>query len=193
MDALFGIAVGIGLSAASGFRAFVPLLVTSLAARAGHLTLAPGMEWIASDAALVAFATAMILEVLAYFTPWVDNLLDTIATPVAVMAGTLVTAAVIPDLPPLLRWTVAILAGGGAAGVFQTSTVLLRLKSTMVTGGLANPVVAAGELIGALILSLLALVAPLVCVAIVVWTCVFVIRRASRVLRRPRATRQSPT
>lgn len=190
MNTLMGIAVGIGLSAASGFRAFVPLLVTSLAARTGHLTLAPGMEWIAADAALIAFATATILEVLAYFNPGVDNLLDTIATPVAVMAGTLVTAAVIPDLPPLVRWTVATLAGGGAAGVFQMSTVLVRLKSTLITAGLANPVVAAGELIGAFILSLIALLAPLISLAIVLWVCVFVIRRAGRGLRRPRATRQ---
>ncbi len=190
MNGLMGIAVGIGLSAASGFRAFVPLLVTSLAARTGYLTLAPGMEWIAADAALIAFATATILEVLAYFTPWVDNLLDTIATPVAVMAGTLVTAAVIPDLPPLVRWTVAVLAGGGAAGVFQMSTVLIRLKSTLLTAGLANSVVAVAELIGAFILSVLALVAPLGGVAIVGWVCVFVIRRAGGVLRRPRATRQ---
>jgi hypothetical protein len=192
MNALTGIAVGVGLSAASGFRAFVPLLVTSLAARAGFLRLAPGMEWIATDPALIAFATATILEVLAYFNPWVDKLLDTIATPIALIAGTVVTAAAVTDLPPLIRWTVAILAGGGAAGIFQMSTVLLRLKSTMTTAGLANPVVAAAELIGALVLSILALVAPRVCLAIVVWACAFVIRGAGHVLRRPRETGQGP-
>lgn len=191
MNTLLGIALGIGLSAASGFRAFVPLLVTSLAARMGHLTLAPGMEWIASDAALVTLATATILEVLAYFTPWLDNLLDTLATPVAIMAGTLVAAAVIPDLPPLVRWILAILAGGSTAGVIQASTVLLRLKSTAITGGLANPVVAAGELIGALALSLLALVAPVACLAIVVAIGALVIRSAGRFLHRAgRGSRQ---
>src|SRR5688572_4505830 len=104
MDTMLSLAIGLGLSAASGFRAFVPMLVMSLAARNGYLTLAPGMEWVASDAALAVLASATVAEILAYYVPWLDNLLDTLATPAAIVAGTLITASVITDLGPLLRW-----------------------------------------------------------------------------------------
>lgn len=179
-DTLMAIALGIGLSAASGFRAFVPLLVASLAARGGYLTLSPGMEWIATDAALAAFAIATGLEIAAYYTPWLDNLLDVIATPAAVLAGTVLMVAVLPDLPPALRWGLAIIAGGGAAGVIQLLTVLLRLKSTALTGGLGNPIVATGELIGALIVSLLSLLAPLFVLVLVAVLGVFTLRKSRR-------------
>ena len=183
---MLGVALGIGLSAASGFRAFVPLLFMSVAARAGYLTLSPGMEWIATDAALVAFAIATVLEILAYYTPWLDNLLDTIATPAAVAAGTVVTAAVLPDLPPFMRWALALIAGGGTAGVIQGATVLLRLKSTALTGGLGNPVVATGELIGAIILSVLSVLAPLLALVVVAALFLLVVRKVGQALRRRR-------
>jgi hypothetical protein len=184
MDIALGVAVGIGLSAAAGFRAFVPLLFMSIAARTGHLALAPGMEWISTDPALAALATATVLEVLAYYIPWLDHLLDTVATPAAVLAGVLATAAVTPDLPPLLRWAVAIVAGGGAAGLIQGTTVILRLASLALTGGLSNPVVATGELLGAITLALLALLAPLVALMLVAAILVFTLRRGGRFLRR---------
>jgi hypothetical protein len=183
MNPIVSIAAGLGLAAASGFRAFVPLLLMSLAARSGHLSLAPGMEWVASDAALLALATATIAEILAYYVPWLDNLLDVIATPAAVLAGVIATAAVTPDLPPLLRWVISILGGGATAGLVQASTVLLRLKSTAFTGGLANPVIATGELIGAIVVALLALLLPVIGLALVV-VLMFAIARKARALAR---------
>ena len=119
MDTLLSLGVGLGLSAACGFRAFVPLLAASVAAQAGYLTLAPGFEWIGTSQALYAFATATLLEVLAYSIPLLDNLLDAIATPVAVIAGVLASAAVFADLPPFFRWSLAIIAGGAAAGMVR--------------------------------------------------------------------------
>ena len=112
---LVALAVGIGLSASCGFRVFVPLLGLGLAARFGGLALAGGFEWMTSDAALVAFAAATTLEILAYYVPWMDNLLDTLATPTAVIAGIIASAAVFVDLPPLVRWSVAIIGGGSPA------------------------------------------------------------------------------
>ena len=146
MDALIGFFVGLALSAAVGFRVFVPLLLTGSAARLGYLELTTDMAWLASDAALVALATATVLEVSAYYVPWLDNLLDTVATPTAVVAGVIAWAAVTPELSPLLRWTLAVIAGGGAAGVVQSGTALLRLHSPAFTAGFGNPVVATGEL-----------------------------------------------
>jgi len=179
---LLGIVVGLALSTAAGLRVFVPLLLTGLAARLGYLTLTPSMSWIGSDAALVAFATATVLEVGAYYVPWLDNVLDTVATPAAITAGVISTAAVTPELSPLVRWTLAILAGGGAAGLVQMTTALLRLKSTTFTAGFGNSVVATGELVGSVVLSVLGLLAPLVAAVLVIALLVFLVRRLLRLL-----------
>ena len=161
MDALIGVFAGLALSAAVGFRVFVPLLLTGLAARLGYLELTRDMAWLGSDAALVALGTATVLEVSAYYVPWLDNLLDTVATPTAIVAGMIAWAAVTPELSPLLRWTLAVVAGGGAAGLVQSGTALLRLHSATFTAGLGNPVVATGELVGSLALSVLGVLAPI--------------------------------
>jgi hypothetical protein len=178
---------GLALSTAAGLRIFVPLMLTSAAARFGYITLSPGMTWIGSDAALVAFATAMVLEVAAFYVPWLDNLLDTIATPTAITAGIITMAAVTAELSPLVRWTLAVVAGGGAASLVQVSTALLRLKSSALTAGVGNPVVATGELVGSITLALLGLLAPLLGLAAVV---VLLIALASR-LSRPRGRRRT--
>src|SRR5512136_696111 len=104
MENLLSVMIGMGLSAACGFRVFVPLLILSIAGLSGHLRLAPGFEWIASWPALLAFATATILEILAYYIPWVDHFLDMIAGPVALLAGVLASASLVKDMPPLLKW-----------------------------------------------------------------------------------------
>jgi hypothetical protein len=116
METLLSICIGIGLSAACGFRIFVPPLVMSVASVFGHLTLSPNFAWMGSYPALIAFAVATCIEIVAYYIPWVDNLLDTVATPIAIAAGTVVTASLIPDTDPMLQWSVALIAGGGAAG-----------------------------------------------------------------------------
>jgi hypothetical protein len=180
VEPLLGIPVGLALSTAAGLRVFVPLLLTGLAARMGYLTLTPSMSWLASDAALVAFGTATVLEVGAYYVPWLDNVLDTVATPAAITAGVITTAAVTPELSPLVRWTLAVVAGGGAAGLVQAGTALLRLKSSAFTAGVGNPVIATGELAGSLVLSALGLLAPLLAAAAVMLVLVVVIRRLVR-------------
>lgn len=164
METVLSVCLGIGLSAACGFRVFVPLLIVSLAAHAGHLTLAQGFAWIGSDYALFTFAVATLLEIAAYYVPWLDNALDTLATPAAIVAGTIITASLISDMSPFLKWTLAVIAGGGAAGLVQTTTVLARGASTLATGGLVNPVVATAELGGSLVMSLVSLLAPVLAV-----------------------------
>lgn len=184
MDSLVGVPIGLALSAAAGFRVFVPLLLTGLAARFGYLTLTPTTAWLGSDAALVALGTATVLEVGAYYVPWLDNALDTIAAPAAIMAGVVAWAAVTPELSPLLRWTLALVAGGGAAGLVHTGTALLRLQSSTLTGGLGNPVLATAELGGSLVLSLLGLLVPLIAAAVVVLVLVVLARRLAALRRR---------
>ena len=187
MEPLLGIPVGLALSTAAGLRVFVPLLLTGLAGRFGSLPLTPGMSWIASDVALLAFATATLLEIGGYYIPWLDNLLDTLTTPAAITAGIVSTAAVTPELSPLLRWTLAIVAGGGVAGGVQAATALLRVKASAFTAGAGNPVLATGELMGSLTLSILAVLLPLIAAAlaaaaliIIAWRLVVIGRHRAR-------------
>ncbi len=166
MEAALSVLVGIGLAAACGFRVFIPPLVMSLAAMTGHLKLAPGFEWIGTWPALLAFATATLLEVIAYYVPWLDNLLDTVATPAAIVAGILVTASVVQEMSPWFRWSLAVIAGGAAAGAVQLLTVKARALSSLLTLGTANPGVSTAEAGGAALASLLVLLFPILAAAL---------------------------
>ena len=183
MDTAVSIALGIGLAAAVGFRVFVPLLVTSIAAYTGHLHLDENFAWLGSLTAMTMLGVAALVEVLAYYIPAVDNLLDTITGPLAMIAGTVVAAAVITDLPPLIKWSTAIIAGGGVAAITQGVTTLVRAKSTAFTAGLGNPVVSTAELIAAVVTALLALLAPLLAIALVAAFCVITVRLVRKFLR----------
>jgi len=167
METVLAISLGVGLSAACGFRVFVPLLVMSVASLSGHLTLAPGFQWIGSYPALVTFSVATVVEIGGYYIPWVDHLLDTMATPAAIVAGTVITAAMVSNMSPMLKWSLAAIAGGGAAGLVQGTTVVARGLSTATTGGLGNPFFATIELGGAIFTSILALLAPLLAVGLI--------------------------
>jgi hypothetical protein len=184
-ELLLSVALGIGLAAATGFRVFIPLLVAGLAARAGWVPLIDSFAWLQSTPALVALSTAAVLEILAFYIPGVDHLLDVIAGPLAVIAGIIVSASVMVDLPPEVRWPVAVIAGGGIAGLTKAATAVIRAKSAVVTGGLANPVVSTVETAGAATVSILALIAPLLCLACAIAIGVWGLRR----LRRWRAGR----
>jgi hypothetical protein len=166
-ETLLSVLVGMGLSAACGFRVFVPPLVMSIAALSGNLTLSPGFAWIGTYPALVAFAVATGLEVLGYYIPWVDHFLDLIASPTAVVAGIVVAASTITGMSPFTRWSLAIIAGGGIAGTVQAITGVTRLASAATTGGLGNPVVATVEAVGSVGISILAILVPAAAVAAV--------------------------
>jgi Domain of unknown function (DUF4126) len=167
-DLGLSIALGIGLAAATGLRLFLPMLVVSVAAYSGHLPLSDHFAWLASPAALILLSVAALVEILAYYIPGLDNLLDTLATPAAFVAGTIISAAVFTDLSPMVKWAAAIIAGGGIAGLTQTTTAVLRAKSTMFTGTLGNPVIATAEMGGSLLVSLMALAAPLLTLIVIV-------------------------
>jgi len=191
MDTVLSIALGVGLAAATGFRVFLPLLVASIAAYTGHLHLDGNFAWLGTATAMVMLGVAAVVEVLAYYIPAVDNLLDTITTPLALVAGTVVSAAVITDLPPLIKWSAAIIAGGGIAAVTQGVTTLVRAKSTAFTAGLGNPLLSTFEMIAAVIVAVLALLAPLIAVALVVVFCLVTVRLVRRFMRAG-STRPSP-
>ncbi len=184
LGAVLSVAVGAGLAAAAGLRVFVPLLLLGGAARFGWIGLAGDFQWLASDWVLAGLAAAAILEIAAYHVPFVDHLLDIAATPAAVLAGMLLTAAVVTDLPPSIRWAAAIIAGGGTAGVVQSLTSILRVQSTATTGGLGNPVLATLEWIGAGVTSIVSILVPALALAIVTGVLLLAVRTGRRLLRR---------
>lgn len=169
MDAsvITAIALGIGLSASTGFRVFVPMLVASIAAYFNIIPLNESFAWLGSLPALITFGVAAVVEIIAYYVPFVDNLLDSIATPLAVIAGTLLMTSVLPIDDTLLRWTTGFIVGGGVSAIVQSGSVLGRLFSSQTTAGIGNSVVSTGENVGALGLSVGALFLPILIAVIV--------------------------
>ena len=180
METFLATAIGIGLGAACGFRVFVPLLIMNLASLSGQLHLSPGFAWMGRSYATIAFGTAAIVEVLGYYIPWLDHVLDIVATPAAIIAGTVASASMATDISPFLKWTLALIAGGGIAGLVQGTTVALRATSLLATAGIGNPLIATSELAGSIITALLAIFVPILCLACVVLLCILVIRKAGR-------------
>ncbi|AQG82398.1 hypothetical protein AWR27_08585 [Spirosoma montaniterrae] len=169
--------IGVGLAACCGFRVFVPMLIASIATKLGIIGTIGGFEWLGGWPALVGLSVATLAEVGAYYIPWLDNLLDTVATPASIIAGTLLSTSFLPIDNPVLHWGLGLMLGGGSAGIVQAGTSLLRLGSTATTGGLANPVVATGENVASFGLSILTVLLPLVAAVLIAAVIVFIISR----------------
>jgi hypothetical protein len=180
LQLIVGLSLGVGLAAASGFRVFVPLLVAALAVRSGMVGVAPDWEWIGSWPAIAAFASAAIIEISAYYIPWLDNALDTIATPASVTAGALLTATFLSDFDPMLQWGLAIIVGGGVSGAVQTATVATRAVSTAATAGFGNPVVSTVENSLSVVLALMAVLIPVLTALAALALLVLVVRKLMR-------------
>ena len=159
------ILIGIALSATCGFRVFVPLLAVNIGTRANDadgqplIELAAGFDWLSSDIAMMVFLVAAIFEIGGYYIPWIDNLLDSVASPAAIVAGTLITASFITGMDPWLQWLLGLIAGGSAAAAVQATTVVTRASSSVTTGGLGNPIVSSVETSGAFLGSALSILA----------------------------------
>ncbi|CAM3419047.1 DUF4126 domain-containing protein [Aequorivita lipolytica] len=145
IEIIISIFLGIGLAAAVGFRIFLPLLILSLASFCEVIPINENWQWIGSTTAVITMAVATFVEIVGYYIPWLDNLLDTIALPLATVAGTAVMVATVIDLNPVVTWTLAIIAGGGTAAVIKGNASAARLTSTTTTAGVANPIIATVE------------------------------------------------
>lgn len=179
-ELITAICLGIGLSASCGFRVFIPMLIASIAARTGFLPVSESFEWLASGTAIACFSAATLSEIIAYYIPFVDNLLDTISTPLAIGAGTLLTASVLPVEEELWRWVLGFIIGGGAASVFQGATSLSRLGSSSLTAGIGNPLVSSGENVAAIGLPIFAIAFPVFIGIFVVIVLVYLVRKIFR-------------
>lgn len=186
MDILLALCIGITLSAACGFRIFVPPLVMSAGAIFGDFALGESFAWMGTYPALFAFGAATIIEVLAYYLPVIDNLLDTIEIPTAIAIGSLIMSAslgAVAEMEPLLQWAIAIAAGGSTAGIIESFTVVTRGASTTMTGGAANPVMSTMEVLSAGTLSLMALLTPIFAAIIVLGVLGLALQRLARFFR----------
>ena len=181
MDLLLALCLGIALSAACGFRVFIPPFAMSLAAVHGNFELSPQFAWLGTYPATIALGVATVVEILAYYIPVIDNLLDTIEIPIAIVVGIILTAAIVGDLDSILQWSLAVV-GGGAAGIIGVATTIIRLASTGLTGGVGNIGLATIEALSAAVLSLLALTLPLLAIAIVIGLLIFAITKIARYL-----------
>ena len=185
-EVITAVALGVGLAASCGFRVFVPMLVASIAAHLGILPVQEGFQWLASWPAMICLGTATVFEIVAYYIPFVDNLFDSITTPLAVGAGTLLLTSVLPIDNDMLKWVTGFIVGGGIAATVQSGTVLARLASTSLTAGIGNPIVATGEHAASFATSLLSLIIPFVVVTVLVVSLIVILVFFRKRLRRTR-------
>lgn len=167
-ETILSIFLGVGLAASVGFRIFLPLFALSLAAYFDLWELNDSWAWIGGLATVIALGVATVVEIFAYFIPYIDNLLDSVAIPLAAVAGTAVMVSTIADLDPLITWSLAIIAGGGTASAIKGASASGRLASTVSTGGLANPIVSAAETGTAVIVTIASLFAPIFAAILVI-------------------------
>ncbi len=163
-ETLLSIFLGIGLSASVGFRVFVPLFALSLAAYFNVWELKESWLWMGSTSAVIVLGVATIFEIFAYYIPYIDNVLDSVAILLAAVAGTPVMVSTVADLSPVFTWALAIISGGGTAAAVAGTTSATRLASTTTTGGIANPVVATLETGTSIVGSVLEVFLPIIAV-----------------------------
>lgn len=180
MSVALSVATGIALAAAAGFRAFVPLLAAGLAIHFDYVAAAPGFAWLGEPVVLIALAIATVTEIAAYYIPGLDHVLDVIAAPVAVAAGIVVAAGVMVGLPDWLRWTAAVAGGGTVATTGHALTAIGRAKTGALSGGLANPLFATGELAGSLLIATFALLLPFIALVLFIAIIAIVVQRRRR-------------
>ena len=169
IETIISICLGVGLSASVGFRVFLPLFALSLASYFDLWQLNESWQWIGSTTALITLGVATLIETFAYFIPYIDNLLDSIAVPLAAFAGTAVMLSTVADLSPVVTWSLAIIAGGGTAAAIAGTSSTTRLASTVTTGGLGNPIVSTLETGTSLVMSVVSIFLPILAGILVIF------------------------
>jgi hypothetical protein len=168
METFISICLGIGLAASVGFRVFLPLFSLSLSSYFNLWELNESWLWLGSLTALITFGVATLVEILAYYIPFIDNALDSISIPLAALAGTAVMMSTMVDLSPMISWSLAIIAGGGTAAAISGSSSVTRLASTTSTGGVGNPIVSTIETLSAILMSVVSIFLPVLAIVFVI-------------------------
>ncbi|MDL2303461.1 DUF4126 domain-containing protein [Dysgonomonas sp. OttesenSCG-928-D17] len=181
--------IGIGLSAATGFRVFLPMFAVSLASYMGWIDVIHNdlFSWMAELPTLITTGIATVVEILAYYIPYVDNLLDTLSVPLATIAGSILFASQFSDIGSFPQWALALIAGGGTAAAVSSAFAGTRIASTGTTGGIANPVVTTAETTGAVVMTGVTLIAPVIAFLLVIVLLYLVFRVGRKIWRKTRS------
>ncbi|HLR42946.1 MAG TPA: DUF4126 domain-containing protein [Pseudogracilibacillus sp.] len=161
MDTAMAILLGIGLSAAAGFRVFIPLLIVNILAKLSYVTLAENFDWLGSTSATIAVSLAVILELASSVIPVIDNIVKVLATPLAIGAGIILVASFMGGADPTFRWVISIVAGGGTATLTQIVSTTVRGTVNFVTAGAGGIVVTIFETLIAIIVTILSILMPI--------------------------------
>jgi len=190
MEMAYCLALGIGLAACAGLRAWLPLLLLGLLARADVVELGGSFQFLASNKALILFGLATVVEILGDKIPAVDHALDVLSTVLRPAAGSLLAASVLWTVKdPLTALVMGVAVGAPTSLVPHAAKATLRAASTAVTAGLANPVLSLLEDLLALLLFVLAVLVPLLLALVVLAAGVWTLTR----LRRRRRQAAAPT
>ncbi|MFD1165388.1 DUF4126 domain-containing protein [Sphingobacterium daejeonense] len=157
---LVSLFIGIGLAAATGFRVFLPIFFLSLGTYLKIIPLDADYAWIGSLPAVIATGIATLTEIIAYYIPFVDNILDSITVPLATIAGSMLFASQFTEVNNWIQWSLAIIAGGGTAATISSVLAGTRAASSTTTAGVGNPVLSTVETIGSTIMSIFAIFIP---------------------------------
>lgn len=169
LETILSLILGIALAASVGFRIFVPFFILSLASHFHMIDLNENWLWIGSTTAMFTFGIATFVEIIAYLIPWIDNILDVIAVPIAAIAGTAILLSTVAHFDPLITWTLAIIVGGGTATAIKSSTSGTKLASSVATAGFANPVISIFESGFSILLALSAIFLPVLAFVLVLF------------------------
>lgn len=180
MEVVLQILIGIGLSATCGFRVFVPLFVMGLAGLSGYMEIGSEFGWIASYPAVIIFGIATLIEIAGYFIPFVDNILDQISIPISIVAGIIVFGSVVIEMDPILKWTLAVIAGGGVATATSLLSNGVHAVSTLTTAGTANPGISAVESTTSVLMTILSIFLPIVSLTLIVLIVILTVRYLKR-------------
>ena len=161
MDLYLKILIGLGLSAASGFRLFVPFAILSIFSISGIYNTTSTPFIFSSDLFLVIFIILSVSEVLLFYNPWIDNMLDLISTPASIFSGIILTYFVLYDMEIYLRLLISVILGGLVSLNVQLLTVKARSSTSIFSKGNGNQIVSTIENISSIFISILVLKFPL--------------------------------
>jgi len=175
--------MGLSLASASGFRVFLPPFLLSIAVRTDtlvNLDLSDtSFAIFDSNAAVLVLGIACLAEFAAYYVPWLDIFLIHSYT-AAVLSGVGMSSMVLVGTDPIMQWSFAIIAGGGSAGIIQLTTVAIRGLSSTLTLGFGNSFVASGENIASVVLTIAALLAPLIAAIFAIIIILLLVRQVTK-------------
>ncbi len=159
--------LGICLSAAAGFRIFIPFLVLSVTSYLGWIDYGSAASWLVSLPFLIGFGFVAAMEIAIYYNPWIDNMLDLISTPLSFFAGVILMLSVMPDINFILKCVIGIVCGGGTALNIRLLSLKARALSSFFITGIGNRIITTIETVSSVIISILAIYTPFAAVILV--------------------------